>query len=625
MILSFILKFWRRIVDIAVLLLIIALFFYFDPFNLSKSKLTTNSTANLVSGIKDIGQLVTAEYYGEVISSLKKSRYERYVNDSVAYNQNRWLKKIKHQLFDIYKDHHKEFFIVRYSKYKKAKSELVEELYSEYENSLDYGAFIVYLRSELVGRERSSLTKKRLNKKYLDDVVDFLFSEVKKRYKDSPEDVFNKYMDENIFTNDKFSEFSRKKVNKETDKDIAMIGRGWVKAGFNFQSLNEKKFFFDEEKFTVFVFGMKPEILDADINPWFVPENKIPGYQIVSSKGRVNFEDAKTVKENCRMKLREKAVEAGIIESAKKNGMEAIKNLISLLTNEEVKKVVFVSNNLDKIYDEISLDGVVSYVESETIDKVVKQYRKEIDSLTGKLRLNKENEITDFLNSVQSLKYVDKSQNSVNFNYYISKCNNIFRDGFLTMDNAINRDDSVYVTSLRYFSSDNNKYAYPDSLRENIYWFKDSLSYVRKYNMFVDYFNNKELKLKVFREKIYSESEYANLKSNLSVSSERVLNNGTYLIKHWIYRHNISNLDEFSVDFDNKRILEVQDSLRSKIKQKYPENELKKYIKKSITNRNYSDEKELNLFTDYVYMTGSYIKKEDVLTRVRNWKKNLFK
>ena len=43
-------------------------------------------------------------------------------------------------------------------------------------------------------------------------------------------------------------------------------------------------------------YGIKPTVLDVDINPWFIPERKVKGFELVSFSGNVNFEEAKEVK-----------------------------------------------------------------------------------------------------------------------------------------------------------------------------------------------------------------------------------------------------------------------------------------------------------------------------------------
>src|SRR3954452_22724098 len=55
----------------------VLLFSFFDPFNIFGSrKKTLKDTPTSVTSIKQIGELITAEYYGEVLGSLKEVNIE---------------------------------------------------------------------------------------------------------------------------------------------------------------------------------------------------------------------------------------------------------------------------------------------------------------------------------------------------------------------------------------------------------------------------------------------------------------------------------------------------------------------------------------------------------------------
>ncbi len=67
---GWILKNWKLFLDVIVVIAAIVLLTLFDPFGIFSNRKLRN-TANILSSVKDIGELVTAEYYGEVISSLQ--------------------------------------------------------------------------------------------------------------------------------------------------------------------------------------------------------------------------------------------------------------------------------------------------------------------------------------------------------------------------------------------------------------------------------------------------------------------------------------------------------------------------------------------------------------------------
>ncbi|MFW5761693.1 MAG: hypothetical protein ACOCXH_12000, partial [Cyclobacteriaceae bacterium] len=90
MIFSFIAKNLRFILDALLVVGLVVAFAWFDPFGWFKSKLKLEDTALLVSNVKEIGELITAEYYGEVIASLKESRIEAYDEDTL----NEWAEEL---------------------------------------------------------------------------------------------------------------------------------------------------------------------------------------------------------------------------------------------------------------------------------------------------------------------------------------------------------------------------------------------------------------------------------------------------------------------------------------------------------------------------------------------------
>ena len=64
------------IIEVILVIAAILVFAYFDPFGiLVSNKLTLKDTPAHITEIRSIGELVTAEYYGEVISSYQSIVY----------------------------------------------------------------------------------------------------------------------------------------------------------------------------------------------------------------------------------------------------------------------------------------------------------------------------------------------------------------------------------------------------------------------------------------------------------------------------------------------------------------------------------------------------------------------
>ena len=83
MIIWAILKNWRTILDIVLVLALIVFIFLWNPFNIFGDELKLQDTSNMVSEIKEIGELVTAEYYGEVMASHEEAELDIVDMDSI--------------------------------------------------------------------------------------------------------------------------------------------------------------------------------------------------------------------------------------------------------------------------------------------------------------------------------------------------------------------------------------------------------------------------------------------------------------------------------------------------------------------------------------------------------------
>src|SRR3954469_14692057 len=64
-------------------------------------------------------------------------------------------------------------------------------------------------------------------------------------------------------------------ADKQTlKKQIVLLGRGTVKAGYKFDNFSENNFKYSSASNTIYFIGLQPEILSCHINPWFIPEKK---------------------------------------------------------------------------------------------------------------------------------------------------------------------------------------------------------------------------------------------------------------------------------------------------------------------------------------------------------------
>jgi len=77
------------ILQIIIVVAAVLVFSWFDPFDLlAPTRLTLKNTPIQVQSIREIGQLITAEYYGEVISSSLEVKAEKEKIEVEEFNEN---------------------------------------------------------------------------------------------------------------------------------------------------------------------------------------------------------------------------------------------------------------------------------------------------------------------------------------------------------------------------------------------------------------------------------------------------------------------------------------------------------------------------------------------------------
>ena len=250
----------------------------FGFFN--KSSYEVINTPVIVEEIREINELITAEYYGEVYASL----YEGYANliarDSGDFMMNRKIKE-KYPGF--------ESFYTLKQQLKSAKNE----------------------KKELIGQLKKTRKEKNGNS------IEKLQEKLEKAKSD-------------------ISQAEDELSGLKDDRNLIYIGRGWVKAGFNFKSLEKADISVNPIKGTdsVSVGVPSPEILNTDINPWFIPKKKVKGYEVyMVEDNRTAFTDEEItlVKHTCKERLKSKAIEKNILSKASKNGKSVLGRFFGLL------------------------------------------------------------------------------------------------------------------------------------------------------------------------------------------------------------------------------------------------------------------------------------------------------
>lgn len=518
-----ILKNWKLLVDVLLVAGAVILVFIWNPLGVFGGGVKLQNTANMVSEIKEIGELVTAEYYGEVIASDEEAELGLVERDTIDILGEQMYIEVKNEIFSqldaemnfleeeiatIRREGKKERKLSK--GVRRIKSDILDDLVGNGEKSLAndltgkglysrdaYNAFILY-----VGKHEHHLDPN--TKKYVRKEVNKNQSYVTRKIRETlsveydnilryrnGELSFQNYLNQGFQSTFPFLDFyldymelveRRVEGKKESRKDLAMIGRGSVKAGFRFGELNEGNFVYDENLKIIHFYGFQAEILNKDINRWFIPQNRIPGFQIISERNS-DFYQLNQLEQHCVDKLLSNAKRAGIVEQAQKNGEEALKEFFSLLIGDEIRKVMFHQGQLVYQSDEILKDSLIDLTELNLIDSLITKSLLAIDREKSEvLKERREKLLRDFISDLKKCPIAawrDRPGEDFPFNYY-----NRHLPRLLT-DSTINSNEIHWIArEVRHrMYDDQDEYQKPPSVYH--YWFADSLAYIHEFNDFM--------------------------------------------------------------------------------------------------------------------------------------------
>jgi hypothetical protein len=500
---GWILKNGKFLLDIVIVLTVVVLVFLWNPFGIFGGDVKLKDTANMVAEVNQIGQLVTAEYYGEVIASIDEARLNLIEDENISNNALILFKDIKSALGNL-----------------KAFQDLSNsEKDEEYKKMTPINGWRRIIRYDVNSRNISD----KLNYHgFLDDIIaDPLYDDMLEyiyrlksrrprnvKWEPSPRNkeealfmVYNELPSPNetldvgdfmqFYYQNKTADLSR----SETRKKLAMVGRGWVKAGFDFSELKTSSLIIHEKRGEVHIMGLTPQILNADINPWFIPEKGIPGFEILDDNGRVDFKDAKLVKEYCVEKLLAFAHRADILQKAEDQASETLKTLFSLITGKEIKKVVFHNDRIIQIANRIEKEQAVSRFDVLLLDSLLQQEFNLIKTLSDSAKIDprlrqtlfhKENNIAFVIKNLRNISLMGMD---LNYGYFSKHALAIASDGILDK-NEIQLLDSLRINwelmdRIDYF---NRPIPYPI-----FFWYDSPGEYMTDYNAAISFLMSKNL------------------------------------------------------------------------------------------------------------------------------------
>jgi len=303
---------------LAVVIAVLA-FSYFDPFDLLISnKLTLRDTPAQVQQIKSIGELISAEYYGEVISSY---------SHTVKANKDTAIAQMKRDVMVVHKQFYRGLLNIINADLSD-KSDIKKRIQSLQDSLEHYSYANAYLDvfESNIGRGKMA-------------------QQIKNFSDDSKQTNFFQYLAINKVSITYYNEVFSKELesinkifnsSKIKNSQLILVGRGKVQAGFKFDSLTTRNVKVDTARNRIVLVGLKPQILSCDINPWFIPELGLKGFEIIEfNKNADNIDILKQVKLNCLDSLRNSAIRSEILIKAKINAEQNLKNLFSLLLNNK--------------------------------------------------------------------------------------------------------------------------------------------------------------------------------------------------------------------------------------------------------------------------------------------------
>lgn len=431
---GFIIKNFRIIIDSLIIAALIIAFSFWDPFGWFKRQTNIRNTPVSLRSVKEIGQLVTAEYYGEVVASLKESMIEEYADTTLQREVNTLFSNVLASVL-ILKEENNE----NKSKWINLKGSIkagnIARKYADrfniYTENYLYYPLITFLADTLSKSKDLSAGGEAENQ-----TLWYLFTADQTEW-----DKFNAITEKkpgylkhfkNHYHDYRVDSVRSEKIKKE----IIYIGRGWVKAGIDFQDFNEAKFWYDEQTRIVYFRNFEPKILDCDINPWYIPERQIKGFELVVATGKIKepFEDSRKVKILCKEKLRKQALQSGILEQARENARLSIQNLFSLLMDEPVKDVIFSSGKYGLLMQEIIADSVINETESLLLSTLIRKDAHVLDTAWYTHLKIQINDLKDFCKILKNYKFELTGQS---FDFFSPLISEIYQDGILKDEDIV--------------------------------------------------------------------------------------------------------------------------------------------------------------------------------------------
>ncbi len=368
-------KFIAFVLQAVLVIVGVIIFSILDPFDiLISKKLTMKDTPTIVNSIQAIGKLITAEYYGEVIKASGEA-LEISMDSSRADDLRRlrtMMTDVKEAISDLklsYDSAGKSF------RNRRKLSRKFEEEYPEIIHNPDYE-----IVRTLVEKTYNLSEKQMLYELYESDGSLAKFEPKTKLDPKKNTNAFDAAVAESL--DKKYANTTREK-RRIANNSLVLLGRGWVKAGFDFSNFDESNFNYIPDRNLVRLTNHRPQIISATINPWFIPERKMKGFEYLfvgkTLDKNADDEDAvkiiQDLKTSCLDNLINDARDAGIMETAIEQAEISLQELFSLLLGKNITVKIY-ADPKDAIQEDMLSDNRITPRDIASADSVANRYYK---------------------------------------------------------------------------------------------------------------------------------------------------------------------------------------------------------------------------------------------------------
>lgn len=295
--------------------------------------------------IKSIGELVTAEYYGEVLTSLYLMETNK--TDTLVLMDKGIVKSAYNNMPE-----NKKFGRIK-----------DKNVYKYFNRKADKIALQAFKRlSQITGDK---------NEKLLAQIVK------------TSDTVFVAYYEDAI---------NKQTIKKQESEDIVYLARGTVKVGYDLNRLDTTNIYLSPNQDTIYFVDFDPIETDLDINPWFYyPDTNITGatdsslfgFQLIYApkQKEATLADINRVKSECKILLHQEAMDRNIYEHAKQNAEQALAALMSMMKSPNGSEIVQVKIQHSKYFE---LKQALLYdlkISEHELDRLKEIVAKDIDSI----------------------------------------------------------------------------------------------------------------------------------------------------------------------------------------------------------------------------------------------------